>query len=37
MYEKLLNMIIDYANNIHDELEEVKKELNKIKNNSPSS
>ena len=35
--EKQFNMIINYANNIYDELEEVKKELNKLKNNSQSS
>ena len=34
MLEKQFNMIINYANNIYDELEEVKKELNKLKNNS---
>ena len=36
MLEKQFNMIINYANNIYDELEEVKKELNKLKNNSQS-
>ena len=37
MFEKQFNMIINYVNSIHDELEEVKKELNKLKHNSPSS
>ena len=37
MFEKQFNMIINYINSIHDELEEVKKELYELKNSSPSS